>query len=406
MKQTNTPLSVGYTLPGEGQLPFVDVIRRYRDAVGEVYFAFPGVASGRSPLGGETGFTDFDALACLVEDLTRIREMGVKLHLLFNGACNGGDALSVAHQNQVYSIMDYLDSKDLYPEGVTTTSPVTAQLLKKEDPKLELRASVNMRIGSIKGIQYVEHLFDSFCVSKDVNREPETLAKIADYLHSNGKKLSVLANSGCLRNCSMQSFHDNAVAHEAEIRTKANIEWAQLAGCREYFSHPENYTAFLQNTWIRPEDVHHYDGVADVIKLATRMLMPGGGITVTLRICLSRGMDLSSPPGWWTTTGSRRTGMKRPPAAIRIAPNAITVKPSASRSLFFPKCKRCGTRFGYRIFAYLITFCSAEPQTPSRYDASEPRQRTRSSQRPFPERGSHGSPDQCCTCWQPGSAAG
>ena len=273
MKPTKekTPLSVGYTLPGEGQLSFVDVIHRYRNAVGEVYFAFPGIASGRSPLGGETGFTDFDALSCLVEDLTRIRKMGVKLHLLFNAACYGGDALSVAHQNQVYSIMDYLDSKGLYPEGVTTTSPVTAQMLKKEDPALELRASVNMRIGTVKGVQYVEHLFDSFCVSKDVNRVPEMLHKIAEYLHSSGKKLSVLANSGCLRNCSMQSFHDNAVAHESEIRTKANIEWAQLAGCREYFSHPENYTAFLQNTWIRPEDLHHYDGVADVIKLATRM---------------------------------------------------------------------------------------------------------------------------------------
>ena len=271
MKQTKTPLSIGYTQPGEGQFSFVDIVRRNREDIGEVYFAFPGVASGRSPLGGETGFTDFDAVNYLVEDLTQVAQMGVKLHLLFNAACNGDDALSIAHQNQVYSIMDYLDSKGLYPQGVTTTSPVTAQILRREDPELELRASVNMRIGSIKGIQYVEHLFDSFCVSKDVNRDPETLQAIADYLHSNGKKLSVLVNSGCLRNCSMQSFHDNAVAHEAGIRTKANIEWAKIAGCREYFSHPENYTAFLQNTWIRPEDIHNLDGIADIIKLATRM---------------------------------------------------------------------------------------------------------------------------------------
>jgi collagenase-like PrtC family protease len=128
-----------------------------------------------------------------------------------------------------------------------------------------------MRIATVKGIQYVEHLFDSFCVSKDVNRDPENLHRIAEYLHSSDKKLSVLANSGCLRNCSMQTFHDNAVAHEAQIRSKANIEWAQLAGCREYMSKPENYTAFLQNTWIRPEDLHNLDGVADIIKLATRM---------------------------------------------------------------------------------------------------------------------------------------
>lgn len=271
MKQTKTPLSIGYAQPGEGQFSFSDIVRRYREDIGEVYFAFPGVASGRSPLGSETGFTDFDALAVLTEELSLVAGMGVKLHLLFNASCNGEDALSIAHQNRVYSVMDYLDSKGLYPAGVTTGSPVTAQILRREDPKLDIRASVNMRIATVKGIQYVEHLFDSFCVSKDVNRDPENLQRIAEYLHTNGKKLSVLANSGCLRNCSMQTFHDNAVAHEAEIRTKANIEWATLAGCREYMSKPENYTAFLQNTWIRPEDLHNYDGVADVIKLATRM---------------------------------------------------------------------------------------------------------------------------------------
>ena len=271
MKQTNTPLSIGYTIPGEGQLSFVELVKRYQNHIGEVYFAFPGAASGRSPLGEETGFVDYDAVYQLVEDLSGIAAMGVKLHLLFNAACYGEDALSVAHRNQVYSIMNYLDSKGLYPQGVTTTSPITAQILKQEDPELELRASVNMRIASIKGIQYVEHLFDGFCVSKDVNRDRENLLAMAEYLHSNGKKISVLANSGCLRNCSMQTFHDNAVAHEAEIRTKANIEGAVPAGCWQFLSKPENYTAFLQNTWIRPEDLHHYDGVADIIKLATRM---------------------------------------------------------------------------------------------------------------------------------------
>lgn len=271
MKQTKTPLSIGYAQPGEGQFSFSDIVRRYQQDIGEVYFAFPGVASGRSPLGSETGFPDFDALMVLTEELSQTAKMGVKLHLLFNASCNGEDALSIAHQNQVYSIMSYLAGKGLYPNGVTTTSPVTAQILRQEDPELDIRASVNMRIGTIKGIQYVEHLFDSFCISKDVNRDPENLHRIAEYLHSNGKKLSVLVNSGCLRDCSMQSFHDNAVAHEAGIRTKANIEWAKLAGCREYLSKPENYTAFLQNTWIRPEDLHNYDGVADIIKLATRM---------------------------------------------------------------------------------------------------------------------------------------
>ena len=36
MKQTKakTPLSVGYTVPADGQIPFVDLVSRYRDAIG------------------------------------------------------------------------------------------------------------------------------------------------------------------------------------------------------------------------------------------------------------------------------------------------------------------------------------------------------------------------------------
>ena len=34
---------------------------------------------------------------------------------------------------------------------------------------------------------------------------------------ANGKSLHFLVNSGCMNYCSGQSFHDNLVAHEAEI---------------------------------------------------------------------------------------------------------------------------------------------------------------------------------------------
>jgi hypothetical protein len=32
-----------------------------------------------------------------------------------------------------------------------------------------------------------------------------------------------------------------------------------------------NWPAILQGTWVRPEDLHHYDGLFDMVKLATRM---------------------------------------------------------------------------------------------------------------------------------------
>ena len=46
--------------------------------------------------------------------------------------------------------------------------------------------------------------------------------------------------------------------------------------CWNYLKDPKNRVSVLQNTWIRPEDLHHYDGLFDTVKLATRMhTLPG-----------------------------------------------------------------------------------------------------------------------------------
>ena len=273
MNQTTnrTPLCVGYSFTAEGQMPFLEIVKSYKDAIGEVYFAFPGIATGRSPFGAESGYTDFAAAEFLTADLKEIKEMGIKLDLLLNALCDGEEAMSVAHERKVLSVLEYLNEKGCPPDIVTTASPVTAEIVHRYDPKIDVRASVNMRISTIKGIQYLEHLFDSFCIFRDINRDLKALSEVADYLHQKGKGITLLANSGSLRSCSMQTFHDNAVAHEAGIMTRVNLPWAGASACRSYFADPAHWTAFLQNTWIRPEDIHHYDGMVDAIKLATRM---------------------------------------------------------------------------------------------------------------------------------------
>lgn len=265
------PLCVGYSITGEGQMTFPEIVAGYREAIGEVYFAFPGTPGGRSPVGREMGYTDHGAVEILTREIAAIAKMGVKLDLLFNATCDGDDALSLKHEREVVSVLEYLSDAGCAPQVVTTASPVTAEIVHRFDPSIDVRASVNMRISTIKGIQYLEHLFDSFCIFRDINRDPETLARVSEYLRANGKGLTMLANSGCLRACSMQAFHDNAVAHEEGILSRANLPWAGVSGCRTYLSKPENRAAFLQNTWIRPEDLHHYAGLVDGIKLATRM---------------------------------------------------------------------------------------------------------------------------------------
>lgn len=99
------------------------------------------------------------------------------------------------------------------------------------------------------------------------------LKKWAD---ENGKKLVMLANSGCFRFCSGQVFHDNMVSHEAEICEMNNLDDFNPYVCWRELKSRDNWHMILENTWVRPEDLHNYEEIFDTVKLATRMhQLPG-----------------------------------------------------------------------------------------------------------------------------------
>lgn len=251
------------------RVPFSSIVESYRDKIEEVYFPWINMATGRSVVGGFDGWFDYSLQDRLLDELSRIRAMGIKLDLLFNANCYGAEAMSQVLQGKVYSILDFLEDRGLCPDVVTTTSPAVAHMIKERYDGVELKASVNMKIGTVKGMQYVAHLFDSFCIAKECNRDLDRLQQLHQWAQENGKKLTMLANSGCMRDCSGQIFHDNMVAHEAEIAQQKNVEFLPYM-CWNYLKDPKNQVSVLQNTWIRPEDIDRYEGLVDQIKLATR----------------------------------------------------------------------------------------------------------------------------------------
>ncbi len=267
-------LSVGYQY-NEDALPFSKIVQTYKESIAEVYFAWIDQPSGRSKLCGFDGYFDYGLQDIMVTELKKIKEMGIALDLLFNANCYGEDAVSEVLKCRIVSVMDYLESVGCKPETVTTASPAIAYMVKEHFPDISVKASVNMKIGSVKGMQYVAHLFDQYCVAKECNRNLPLLKSMKSWAEQNGKKITILANSGCMRDCSGQIFHDNMVAHESEIAKQKNIEFLPYM-CWNYLKDEKNFVSVLQNTWIRPEDIHNYEGIADYIKLATRThALPG-----------------------------------------------------------------------------------------------------------------------------------
>ena len=258
-------LAAGYRVMQEGEL-FSEMISDYRESVGEIYFSWNNTPSGRPG----TPITDWAAQEQLEYELGSLRKQGFKLDLLFNANCYGAEALSEHLAGEYCNLLEYLESRELLPEIVTTASPFLAEVLKKEFPEIERRASVNMRLDSTLALEYLGDLFDSFYLRRDLQRDLETVKTFRKWCDEHGKKMGILANSGCLRNCPFQTFHDNQVAHQRELFQRKNLPGTQSTWCMKHYRSKEHWTDFLKESWIRPEDLYLYDDCVDFIKIATR----------------------------------------------------------------------------------------------------------------------------------------
>ncbi|HOJ39992.1 MAG TPA: hypothetical protein PKX93_02730 [bacterium] len=256
--------SVGYQVMPEEDEFFWKIVADYRESVTEVYFAWPSQPSGRAPVAEEHQEQ-------LLWELQRLRRLGVRLNLLLNASCYGEKAVSVSFSREVVALMDFLMEK-VGLEVVTTMSPLVASTVKKHFPRVSRRASVNLRIGTVAGLEYVADFFESYCLQREFNRDRGRLFQLQEWARSEGKELQILANSGCLNFCSFQTFHDNAVAHEKEMKGIDSVQDLPTL-CRHFYRDETHRLKFIQNSsWIRPEDIHlHQQVFSGSYKLATRM---------------------------------------------------------------------------------------------------------------------------------------
>lgn len=261
--------AIGYQHMEDGG-PFSEIVADCRGCVGEVYFPWAGQASGRPPLGHAPDENPDEVRQALEEELQALHALGVKLDLLFNANCYGARAVSVSLESEVRGTVEHLGTLGCCPDIVTTTSPMIARTVKTFFPGIEVRASVNMRIGSVQAMGYVQELFDSFYLQRDVQRNLATVKRVKAWCDRNGKKLCLLANSGCLRLCPGQTFHDNLIAHSAEAEEVENLPGWNPHVCWNLYRDPSRFAEILKSTWIRPEDLHLYEGWVDTVKLATR----------------------------------------------------------------------------------------------------------------------------------------
>ena len=223
--------------------------------IAEVFFAWPGVLSCRPA----PTFTP-DVRGRLLGDLRWARENGLRLDTLFNANCYGDEAISPELADMVSRVLGEMDAEGLFPDVVTTTSPFVARVLKVRFPGVRVRASINTRIHGTIGFDYAAEFFDEFYLSRERHRDFDYVRAVAAWAADRGKLVGMQVNSGCLRECPFQTFHDNLHGHGDGRRPK-DVETAKAYDfsffrCKTHYARGgAALEDFLRATWIRPEDV-------------------------------------------------------------------------------------------------------------------------------------------------------
>lgn len=113
-------------------------------------------------------------------------------------------------------------------------------------------------------------------LDRSLNRNLPELAAISRQCHRRfpGVKLTLLANEGCLDRCPFKLTHDAqiAFANTGLIANETHAANQELGCIRELTVHPAE---LFKSPFIRPEDLPHYEGIVEVIKLCGRTLGSG-----------------------------------------------------------------------------------------------------------------------------------
>ena len=267
--------SVGYQIRTDDS--FVEAVSENKNKIQELYFAWDEFPNGRSLSLQQTELLPYEARKKQEFDFDRLYDEGIRFNLLLNGNCYGKYAQSRAFYCKIGDAAAYLQDK-YGLSSVTTTSPLVAKFFKQNFSDIEVRASVNMEIGTAEGMDYLADLFDGFYLKREYNRNLRKLKQAREWCDKNGKRLYGLVNSGCLNFCSVHSFHDNLVAHENEISEMDNAY--QFEGqCWNYLKKDRKRDEWLRLTnFIRPEDTGLYEDFFDGMKIATRVNRNPGGV--------------------------------------------------------------------------------------------------------------------------------
>ncbi|WP_406659932.1 peptidase U32 family protein [Methanolobus sp. ZRKC3] len=213
-----------------------------------------------------TGRTNISApgLEEISEQTEYAHDKGVKMEIVLNSSCMGGQHLTPQGYNKINWYFEQLNNIGI--DSITVAEPYFVEMLAR-DFDMEVVVSVLSFVDSPQKAEFYEDLgADTIVIDPVVNRDFPKLEAIKESTSCN---LKLLVNEGCLYQCPFRYAHFNFFSHANGPGPKLNV-------LDDYYYHKclslriNDPQQLIKSPWIRPEDLKEYRHITDTFKIGGR----------------------------------------------------------------------------------------------------------------------------------------
>lgn len=235
------------TIDGYAQLNLEYVDSRVRETYGSITIN-KSMKSGRSS--ERLPKVDFYELKQYVE---YSKEHGIGFNYTLNASFMNNDEFTVSGISEILQFL-----KELYEVGIrslTIAMPSLIDIVRRSQYPFQIKASTICQITNAnKAIEFKRMGADRIVVDESLNRNFKKLEQISNTF---GDSVEVIVNSICFLDCAYRMFHYNQIS--ADSLAKTNPVSVSYFSNRCLLRRFRDVDSLLKLSWVRPEDLHHYN---------------------------------------------------------------------------------------------------------------------------------------------------
>ncbi len=197
-----------------------------------------------------------------------VHAAGMSFNYLINASCLENMESTRGGQRAIRKLLDWLAAIGV--DAVTLNHPLLLKMIKKNYP-FQTRIGVFAAVNTVQRAKFWENEgADCICLEDiAVNRDFELLAEMR---RATACDLQLLVNNHCFYSCAMSGTHMNMLSHASQSKHKSKgfyVDYCMVRCTGDKLANPVN---FIRASWIRPEDLKHYQAIGyENFKIVERM---------------------------------------------------------------------------------------------------------------------------------------